>query len=160
MDDSKTMQQQQQQNLESDDDDDMNDDEDMDMDEVINKCRSAPVSPTRQMLTGESTNQRPSCGIAGITSVAATTAAATTSSFIYDMNLYNDPNRVLLNNADEFNKCLMRLRKNNCNNNNNKTSKSCHSSTSSFASIKLEPLVINEDDNKTVSHHLIIFSRK
>lgn len=74
-------------------DDENNDDE-------ILKCRSAPISPTRDLLRKnkknnfetsfqqENGNHQKNC-----------------TSFIYDMNLYNDQqNLLILNNQDEFKK--------------------------------------------------------
>lgn len=118
------------------------------------KCRSAPVSPTHHST--------------GYNCRGTTTTPAATS-FIYDMNLYNDSNHVLLNNQEEFNKSLMRIRKNaatdsysskkSCVQVNSSQNRlilndfsPCNSSNSSFSSIKLEPLVINEEE-KSVKNY-------
>ena len=133
----------------------------------ILKCRSAPVSPTRQLISASHhrsstshTHRRTTLDAEAAPTKKPTTTVA--SSFIYDMNLYNDSNHIILNNAEEFNKGLMRLRKNKNSTVTSNIAKPsdlganspCNSSTSSFASIKLEPLVINEEetnnDNKTV----------
>lgn len=121
------------------------------------KCRSAPVSPTR-LLCSQSNRH----GTRTLEECCSNNTPAI-ASFIYDINLYNDSNHVLLKNEEEFNKSLMRIQKN-CaftlisKKNNDKVKNaasnqplksdiSYNSSASSFASIKLEPLIISEEEN-------------
>lgn len=120
------------------------------------KCRSAPVSPTRHLCSPSNRN------CTRTLEECCSDNKPAVASFIYDINLYNDSNHVLIKNEEEFNKSLIRIQKNGTvtlisKKNNDKTNNavpnqplksdlSYNSSASSFASIKLEPLVISEEE--------------
>ncbi|CAF0719812.1 unnamed protein product [Brachionus calyciflorus] len=115
------------------------DSSDTDSDEIL-KCRSAPISPTRNLNKQESDKK--------------STTNNNCASFIYNVNLYNDQhNLVILNTQDEFKRNLKNLKK--IEKNSSSSTDSC-SSESSLNS-HLEPLVINEENsiNLTTSSNKI-----
>lgn len=127
------------------------------------KCRSAPVSPIHHLRSQNTTKIFNAITL----DECCKKATSAVSSFIYDINLYNDPKNVLFNEVDELDKSLMQItkygkksknieKKTNQNRSVAKNSSPCNSSTSSFASIKLEPLIINEEETSVNLISIII----
>ena len=142
--------------LDEDDDDDddktIDEEDEMNLEDFIEnedelKCRSAPITPARlspMLLSSNSNSSKDNCKLSSTSAQSNHVAKNECSSFVYNMNLYDDKtNFILLNNQDEFNKRKSKLKSNKSN------LDSSSSSLNKIMDFKLEPLVIEEEKDKS-----------